>query len=61
MYATSLLSSIPERYWGPVPLTVWLIAGGLYVVLVAVVRAAAPASVSRTLGYPATRAATHSN
>jgi purine-cytosine permease-like protein len=55
-YASSLLSStaIEKRYWGPVPLTVWVIAALLYLTLVAVVRAVAPASLRRTLGYSST-------
>src|SRR3989440_12344849 len=34
--------STPQNSWGPVPLESWLIAGGLYVVLVAVARAVVP-------------------
>ena len=40
----------PQNSWGPVPLESWLIAGGLYVSLVAVVRAAGP--VRDALGFP---------
>src|SRR5438876_1893456 len=40
----------PQNGWGPVPLESWLIAGGLYVSLVAVVRAAGP--VRDALGFP---------
>ena len=36
------LESTPQNSWGPVPLESWLIAGGLYVVLVAVARAVVP-------------------
>jgi purine-cytosine permease-like protein len=46
-----LESSAPNS-WGPVPLEAWAIAGGLYVVLVAVARALAP--VRTALGFPRT-------
>jgi purine-cytosine permease-like protein len=42
--------STPQNDWGPVPLESWLIAGALYVALVAVVRAAGP--VRDALGFP---------
>src|SRR5437868_7969935 len=42
----------PPNSWGPVPLEAWAIAGGLYVALVAVVRAYAP--VRSALGFPRT-------
>jgi purine-cytosine permease-like protein len=42
--------STPQNGWGPVPLESWLIAGALYVALVAVVRAAGP--VRDALGFP---------
>ena len=42
----------PQNGWGPVPLESWLIAGGLYVVLVWVVRAAG--QVRGALGFART-------
>ena len=42
----------PQNSWGPVPVESWLIAGGLYVVLVAVARAMGP--VRDWLGFPKT-------
>jgi purine-cytosine permease-like protein len=36
------LESAPPNSWGPVPLEAWLIAGALYIVLVAVARAVVP-------------------
>ena len=54
-YATHLFSFLGEsesRYWGPAPLEAWLLAGGLYVAGVAIVRfAAGPATVKRLLGF----------
>jgi O-antigen/teichoic acid export membrane protein len=44
------LESTPPNSWGPVPLESWLIAGALYVALVAAVRAAGP--VRDALGFP---------
>jgi purine-cytosine permease-like protein len=40
----------PQNSWGPVPLESWVIAGGLYVVLVALARAFGP--VRDALGFP---------
>jgi hypothetical protein len=53
-YATHLFSFLGEsstRYWGPAPLEAWLLAGVLYLAGVAVVRAVAPASTKRLLGF----------
>jgi hypothetical protein len=36
------LQAAPSNNWGPVPLESWLIAGGLYIALVALVRAVVP-------------------
>jgi purine-cytosine permease-like protein len=42
----------PQNSWGPVPVESWLIAGGLYVALVALARATGP--VRDLLGFPRT-------
>jgi purine-cytosine permease-like protein len=42
----------PQNSWGPVPVESWMIAGALYVVLVAVARAMGP--VRDALGFPRT-------
>ena len=44
--------STPQESWGPVPVESWLIAGGLYFGLVALVRAFGP--VRSWLGFPKT-------
>jgi cytosine permease len=46
------LESAPPNSWGPVPLESWAIAGGLYLALVALARAVAPARAA--LGFPRT-------
>jgi hypothetical protein len=47
------LEATAPNSWGPVPLEAWVLAGGLYIVLVAVARAIAPArsvlGVARTI------------
>jgi purine-cytosine permease-like protein len=53
-YATHLFSFLGEnssRYWGPAPLEAWLLAGALYIVGVAIVRAVAPAKTKQLLGF----------
>jgi cytosine permease len=53
-YATHLFTFLGEnssRYWGPAPLEAWAMAGVLYVVGVAVVRAVAPARTKELLGF----------
>lgn len=53
-YATDLFTFLGEdatRYWGPAPLEAWLLAGGLYIVGVAVCRATAPAVIKTLLGF----------
>jgi purine-cytosine permease-like protein len=53
-YATHLFSFLGEnssRYWGPAPLEAWALAGALYLVGVAVVRALAPARTKQLLGF----------
>ena len=44
------LESTPPNGWGPVPLESWLIAGALYVALVAVARAVVP-NVKQALAF----------
>ena len=44
------LESTPPNSWGPVPLESWLIAGALYVALVAVARAVVP-NVKEALAF----------
>jgi purine-cytosine permease-like protein len=46
------LEATAPNSWGPVPLEAWALAGGLYIALVAVARAAAP--VRSALGFPRT-------
>jgi purine-cytosine permease-like protein len=43
----------PNRYWGPAPLEAWLLAAVLYLVFVAITRAAVPAAmgIKRLLGF----------
>jgi hypothetical protein len=43
----------PNRYWGPGPLEAWAMAGALYVVFVAITRAAVPGAqaLKGLLGY----------
>ena len=53
-YATHLFTFLGEnssRYWGPAPLEAWAMAGALYVVGVAIVRAVAPARTKELLGF----------
>ena len=53
-YATHLFTFLGEdstRYWGPVPLEAWLLAGVLYVVGVAVCRAFAPDAITTLLAF----------
>lgn len=53
-YATHLFTFLGESstvYWGPAPLEAWVMAGVLYIVGVAIVRAVAPADIKRLLGF----------
>lgn len=53
-YATHLFTFLGEsssRYWGPAPLEAWVMAGALYVVGVAIVRAVAPERTRELLGF----------
>jgi cytosine permease len=45
----------PNRYWGPGPLEAWVIAGGLYIVFVAIARSLVPRAVAlkQALGFSA--------
>jgi purine-cytosine permease-like protein len=45
----------PNRYWGPAPLEAWILGGILYIVFVAITRAAVPAAMGlkRVLGFSA--------
>jgi purine-cytosine permease-like protein len=50
-YATGLMPfEDPNTYWGPAPLLAWILAGGLYVIGVAVTRAITP-NVKSALGF----------
>jgi purine-cytosine permease-like protein len=49
IWPTGFINSTEPNSWGPVPLEAWLLAGALYVALVAVARAVAP--VRSVLGF----------
>jgi purine-cytosine permease-like protein len=50
-YATGLMPfEDPNTYWGPAPLLAWILAGGLYIIGVAVTRAITP-NVKSALGF----------
>jgi purine-cytosine permease-like protein len=54
VYATGIMpGEDPNRYWGPGPLEAWVLAAVLYIVFVAAVRAAVPATMAlkRMLGF----------
>ncbi len=59
-FASSLLplsATVEDRYWGPVPLECWAIAALLYLILVAITRSRAPASLHIILGFSHTAVA----
>jgi purine-cytosine permease-like protein len=51
-YATGIMpGEDPNRYWGPAPLLAWILAGGLYIIGVAVTRMLTR-DVKSALGFP---------
>jgi hypothetical protein len=53
-YATGIMpGENPNRYWGPATLIAWAMAGALYIVFVAIARAAIPraTALKKVLGF----------